>query len=73
MSAKKAKAFIALLKLRETNLAEICRAIPISKQHFSHVLNGRRDGRCTWPKMRALLTEEERSAIVQEYGEVFDP
>lgn len=73
MSAPKAKPLIALLRKRGITIKTLCRTVPISPEHFSHVLNEKRDGRCTWPKLKALLDEEERAAVVASYGEVFEP
>lgn len=72
MAASKAKPLIALLRKREVTIGDLCKAVPMSKTAFSHVLNERREGRYTWPKLRSLLTDEEKAAVVAEYGEVFE-
>jgi hypothetical protein len=66
-----AKPLVGLLRQRESNLHELCAAVPISYEHFSAVLNGRRKGKHTWKRLRNLLTEDERAAVVAAYGEVF--
>lgn len=67
----KAKPLAALLKARECNFTQLCAAVPISYEHFSAVLGGKRKGNHTWPRLKNLLTDDERAAVVANYGEVF--
>lgn len=66
------KALRSLLRKRETNFQALCRTVPISPEAFSAVLNGKRDGRYTWPKLRSLFTEDERALVIENYGQVFE-
>lgn len=66
-----AKPLAALLRKRESDLHQLCAAVPISYEHFSAVLNKRRKGKHTWKRLRNLLTDDERAAVVANYGEVF--
>lgn len=67
----KARPLVQALHVRNVTLRQLCESVPISYEHFSAVLNQRRPGRHTWPKLRNLLTEDERAAVVEQYGKVF--
>jgi len=51
--------FYNLIHMRGVTTAVLCRQADCGRVHLTEVLNGRRGGRHTWPKLRGVLDDAE--------------
>jgi len=51
--------FYNLIHQRGVTTTILCRQADCGRVHLSEVLNGKRSGRYTWPKLRGVLDDKE--------------
>ena len=63
----------ALLKKRNMTFAKLARAAKINVCQLSLILAESRNGKCSWPRIKDVLSDEEQKLVTDLYGPVFGP